>query len=130
MQRQSSACWRATAQCAAGTLRGVLATLSAGDAPEHRRARSMLLCVVKGRFGGAGRPVMGHSCEGRLLSSHALPSEMGAGDGPADRSKDNRVGVRQLSGQARHRGRASVAAEVLVDLAGDVTLQDPDDLGL
>ena len=36
-----------------------------------RRARerrgSKLLCVVKGRFGGAGRPVMGHSGEGKLL---------------------------------------------------------------
>jgi hypothetical protein len=36
----------------------------------------MLLCVVKGRFGGAGRPVMSHSGEGRLLSGHALPSGM------------------------------------------------------
>src|SRR6266487_5496030 len=54
---------------------------------------------------------------------------MVAGDGPADRSKDNRVGVRQLSGQARHRELGSGAPQLLVDLAGDVTLQDPDDLG-
>jgi hypothetical protein len=39
------------------------------------------------------------------------------------------VGVRQFSGQARHRERVSGGSEVLVDLAGDVTLEDPDDLG-
>jgi hypothetical protein len=39
----------------------------------RRARRSMLLCVVNGGIGGAGRPVMGHSFEGRLLSSHAMP---------------------------------------------------------
>lgn len=41
---------------------------------------------------------MGHSCEGRLLSGHALPSWMVAGDGPADRSKDNRAWCQAVIG--------------------------------
>src|SRR5438874_916030 len=34
--------------------------------------------------GGAGRPVMGHSSEGELLSGHAMPVMVSSG-GPADR---------------------------------------------
>ena len=30
----------------------------------------MLLCVVKGAFGGAGRPVMGHPDEEQLFQLH------------------------------------------------------------
>src|SRR3954470_9027176 len=32
-----------------------------------RASRSKLLCLSRGCFGGAGRPVMGHSVEGKLL---------------------------------------------------------------
>jgi hypothetical protein len=90
----------------------------------------MLLCVVKRRFGGAGRPVMGHSVEGELLSSHAMPTRV------------IRVTVRQIvrrttgsvSGSYWARPATpivgSVASEMLVDLAGDVTLEDADDLRL
>jgi len=38
-----------------------------GTAGFHNSARAKLLCVVKACFGGAGRPVMGHSGEGELL---------------------------------------------------------------
>ena len=59
----------------------------------------MLLCVVKGRFGGAGRPVMGHSGEGELLSGHAVPSVFGvAGRRIARRTAG---GVGAFVGQAR-----------------------------
>ena len=33
----------------------------------HNSARAKLLCLSRGGFGGAGRPVMGHSGEGKLL---------------------------------------------------------------
>jgi hypothetical protein len=38
--------------------------------------RAMLLCLSRVCSAVAGRPVIGHSCEGRLLSGHAVPSEM------------------------------------------------------
>jgi hypothetical protein len=63
---------------------------------------------VKRLFGGAGTPVMGHSGEGELLSGHAVPRVFGS-DGPAVRSKDNRCGVRQFAGQARHSGSCQPA---------------------
>jgi hypothetical protein len=78
-----------------------------GRCPGLRRSRAMLLCLVKVLFGagGAGRPVMGHSSEGELLSGHAVPVFV-SGGGPADRSKDSRS-VRAFAGQAR-RARSSV----------------------
>ena len=70
---------------------------------------------------------MAHSGEGELLSGHAVPSVFGS-DGPAVRSKDNRCGVRQFAGQARHSRSWSVGDEVRVELAGDVALQAAHDL--
>ena len=90
----------------------------------------MLLCSVKGRFGGAGRPVMGHSVEGELLSSHTLPTRVVR---VAGRQIVRRTTV-SVSGSYRARPATaivvSVASEMLVDLAGDVTLEDADDLWL
>src|SRR5436190_23376684 len=72
---------------------------------------------------------MGHSCEGRLLSSHALPSESLWVTG---RQIVRRTTV-SASGSYRARPvTASVRSaplEVFVDLTGDVTLEDTDDLG-
>ena len=82
---------------------------------------------VKGCFGGAGRPVIGHSCEGKLLSGHAVPKVFGS-VGPAVRFEGQPAGVRQFVGQARHSRSWSVADEVGVELAGDVTLQAAHDL--
>jgi hypothetical protein len=102
------------------------------DKPFHTNARSGVLrravaraercSYVLSRVGSAvaGRPVMGHSCEGRLLSSHALPGEMVAvtgrqivrrttgwcqaviGPDPSPRSRFSRVG-----GAGRSRERRS-----------------------
>ncbi len=77
-------------------------------------------------FGGAGRPVMGHSGEGRLLSGHAVPNVFGSG-GPAVRSKDSRW-RRGIRGPGPPLQIWSVAYEMRVELAGDVSLQGAHDL--
>ena len=81
---------------------------------------------VKGCFGGAGRPVMGHSGEGELLSGHAVPRVFGS-DGPAVRKKDSRW-RRGIRGPGPPLLIWSVGHEMRVELAGDVSLQDAHDL--
>ena len=66
----------------------------------YNRSRAKLLCVVKGVFGGAGRPVMGHSGKGELLSGQAVPNVFGV----TGRQFVHRTagGVGAFVGQARH----------------------------
>ena len=78
---------------------------------------------------------MGHSGEGKLLPGQGVPAaDAGSGlgsSGPADRYQDSPLGgVSRISGQACCCERGYAAWEVAVDLAGDVTLEDADDLGL
>ena len=56
-----------------------------------------------------------------------MPSVFGS-DGPAVRSKDNRLVSGQFVGQARHSRSGQSRDEVRVELAGDVALQDAHDL--
>ena len=79
-------------------------------------------------FGGAGYRVMGHSAARASSSSgRAVPKVFGS-DGPAVRSKDNRL----VSGSSRARSATPdlAAHDVRVELAGDVALQDAHDLGV
>ena len=67
--------------------------------------------------------------EGRLLSGHEVSSWRWARGGPADRSQASTGCGSRLAGQAAPGATASAAgAQVVVDLAGDVTLQAADDL--
>jgi len=95
---------------------------------EHDRDRCSY--VLPRCSGVAGRPVMGHSAgEGRLLSGQVVA---GDGVGVAGRQivRKTAVGVRHFVGQARDPRGWLRAREVLVDLAGDVALEDAHDLGL
>jgi transposase InsO family protein len=56
---------------------------------------------------------MGHSGEGELLSGRAVSGRDGLGWRPTDRSKDNRVGVGQLLGQAANPERTDVELATL-----------------
>ena len=66
---------------------------------------AMLLCVVKGASDGAGRPVMGHSVEGRLLLGQAVPGEVCRAAGRQIVRRTTAGGVGQLLGQARRPDR-------------------------
>src|ERR1700730_17851467 len=96
----------------------------------------MLLCFVKAFYELDTRRVL-LSAEGRTRQGRAAPSgragsyqvtRSAAGEGgpgrPADRSKASPGGGSRLAGQAAPGAGASAAvAQVVVDLAGDVTLQ-------
>ena len=95
------------------------------------RSRTMLLCVVKGRFRRRCWQTSDGPLEVRAGSYQATRCRgRGWSGGPADRSQDSRGGVGHIGGQTRRSDRGASRGEVAVDLAGDVALEDAHDLGL
>ena len=106
-------------------------TRDVSPGPSRARAPDRRSYVLsRGRRRGAGRPVMGHS------RGHALIRPCGSAwvtvTGRQVARRTTREGVRAILGQSRHRDPicfVASARKLLEDLAGDVALEGPDDLG-